>query len=925
MILLVILALTGALAVLAFVGGQWLGRAAGWGICVGLIAIAGLVASAWSGSGSIRTAQWDWIPALGVSLRLRMDGLSFVFALVVLLVGALVMAYAVNYLPPGRHGTFYALLTFFAAAMIGLVLADDIVLMWVMWEFTTVCSFLLIQQSGPKGKDPALRTLLVTGGGGLCLLGAVTLAWSATGTTTLSAVLASPVWQQRPGLTAAVAVLVALAAFTKSAQFPFHGWLPDAMVASTPVSAYLHAAAMVKAGIYVLLRFSTAFHDVAAWRGMLVAGGLLSCVLGAVYALQRFDLKELLAYSTISQLGLLVATIGIGTGYAIVAAVVHVVAHAIFKSSLFMAVGLVDHETSTRDIRKLSGLRRTMPWTSGALTLGAASMAGIPLFFGFVSKEAIFKAMSLGPFSQGVVVAVCGVAVVGATCTMAYCGRMLRPLFGPVPDAPPHEAPAAMIAPVLVGAVAGLVFGVAGPVLEPLVNLGAQAVLTGAPRSDLFIWHGVNAALMMSLAVLAAGSVLIWQRRLVDRLVVGRALGVGRAVDAVEGFRSGSIRMGRRVGDVTRSDAPYRSLVVPLAVTVAAVVWVAVARGIPVPPVSSTPLDWLMLGLVTFGVVLTLSVRGRVALVTTVGIVGFAVALLFYVLGAPDVAVTQLLVEVLTVVVMVLLLVRLPGDFHVTGGSRSWLSGAIAVVTGAAATAIAAYVLAGNSSVSLGDSYLEKAYELSGGTNVVNTILVDFRAMDTFGEMVVLGVAAVAMLVALQSRGLLPPRQANVVRGQDNPAMDPKANTTAIRVLDRFIVPVLGLVSLWLFLRGHYHVGGGFIGALVAGAAVVLIFLAAADDWVARLHVAYLTLIGSGVVLAAAMGLLGYVDGAFLRPLYFKAFGLSLSTGLVFDVGVYLAVLGLILGALAQVGMDGPEPTPLRRPGALRTREEADN
>ncbi|GMA41617.1 proton-conducting transporter membrane subunit [Mobilicoccus caccae] len=382
-----------ALVPLAWLLGEVMGRAAGWIVAAGMLAVAGGLTSVWLGRGetSAVTESVPWIPAIGVSLALRLDGLSFFFGLLVLVIGAVVLSYCARYLHGGGHGIFYALMTFFGAAMVGLVLADDLVVLFVMWEFTTLCSFLLIARSGPAGTEPAIRTFLLTVAGGLCLLVAVAVAWVTTGTTSLSAVLVDPVWTQRPDLTAAVAVLVAIAAFTKSAQFPFHGWLPDAMVAITPVSAYLHAAAMVKAGIYLLLRFSTLFHDVSVWNALLISVGLTTALMGAVFALQRHDLKGLLAYSTVSQLGFIVATIGIGTTYAIAAAVVHTAGHALFKAALFMSVGVIDHQAGTRDMRDLTGLARTMPVTAVVMTLAAASMAGLPPLFGFVSKEAMFK------------------------------------------------------------------------------------------------------------------------------------------------------------------------------------------------------------------------------------------------------------------------------------------------------------------------------------------------------------------------------------------------------------------------------------------------------------------------------------------------------------------------------------------------------
>lgn len=913
--LLLLLLTAAVLCVLAMPLGQRVGPRAGWVLAAALVALTGAVLAIWSGSSGTRVESYAWLPSLDVSLRLRLDGLGLLFSLVVLGVGALVMAYSVHYLPPGRHGVFYALLTFFAAAMLALVLADDLVVLWVAWELTTVCSFLLIQQSGPRGRDPAVRTLIVTGAGGLALLAAVVLTVTTTGTTVLSDALASPVWSERPGTTAVVAALVAVAAFTKSAQVPFHGWLPDAMVASTPVSAYLHAAAMVKAGIYLLVRFSTAFHDVPAWNAMLVSVGLLTAVTGALFALQCVDLKALLAYSTVSQLGLLVATIGIGTGYAVVGALVHVLAHAVFKSALFMGVGLVDHEARTRDLRELSGLGRAMPATGVVMVLAAASMAGLPPLAGFVSKEALFKAMAGAPWGTALTVTVCLVAVLASTLTVAYSARMLRPFLGPPMPDPPREAPTAMVAPVLLAALTVGVVGLAGPALHPLVDSAAGVVRPDAPKADMSLWHGLNPALGMSVTVILLGGLLVLARHRVDRLVVGRRLTPVQAVDLVEHVRSGSVLIGARVGDLTRSDAPFRHLAAPLVALTAVLVAFLARAGLPsVPAGVSRPLDWLLLGLVSVGVALTLAARSRVALVTTVGIVGFTVAMGFFNLGAPDVALTQLLVEILTVVVMVLLLVRLPRGFHASPRQRTWTAAILAVVAGATATGLAMVVLANPDASPVSDHYLARAYELTGGENVVNTILVDFRALDTLGEMVVLGMAAVSVLVALDARGVLPRHSSPTVVPSASPVLDPWANTLALRVVDRLIGPILLVLSAWFFLRGHYHPGGGFIGALVGGAALALIFLAAADDHVARLRIPYRGLVGSGVVIAVTTGLAGYADGSFLRPLYLEVAGVQLSTGMLFDVGVYLTVLGLIMATLARLGIEGRDPTPLRMP-----------
>ncbi len=921
MILVGLLAAALALSLVALLLGQTLGRRTGWVIAAGL-ALLGIVLAgiAWSTPGL--RADVPWLPSLGVALRLRLDGLAVVFALVVLGIGALVMAYAVSYLPDGRHGSFYGLLTFFAAAMLGLVLSDDLVLTWVMWEFTTLTSFLLITQSGPKGKAPAIRTLLITGAGGLCLLGGVALTVTATGTTQLGEALASDVWRRDPGTAAAVAVLVALAAFTKSAQFPFHAWLPDAMVASTPVSAYLHAAAMVKAGIYLLLRFSTALHAVPAWNVLLVSVGMVTALMGAIFALQRFDLKELLAYSTVSQLGFLVATIGLGTTYALLGAVAHVIGHALFKSALFMGVGLLDHETGTRDLRKLSGLRHVMPGTAAVMVLAAASMAGLPPLLGFVSKEALFKAMTEAPFGPAAVVVLCIAAVLAATTTFAYSARLLLPFVGPRLAEPPHEAPVAMVAPPAVGAAAGVVLGLVGPVAQPLVDAAVTAI-TGKPAaSDLSLWHGLTPALAMSATVLGLGAVLVAARTPLDR-ALHRELSPVRAVAVVEGARDGAIALGARVGWLTRSDGPFRHLGLPLASLVVLVF--ALAGSVTVPDAAgASPWDWLWVALVAVGVALTLIARSRVALVTTVGVVGFTTSLLFFTLGATDVALTQLLVEILTVVVMVLLLSRLPATFHHTRAPRTAVAAVMALLVGATGFVLALAVLREDGLGVAGRYYLEHAKALTAGENVVNTILVDFRAFDTFGETVVLGVAAIAVVVALEARGLLPRTPSPITVASDNPVRDARGNTIVLRAAALIVGPLLVLLSFWFFLRGHYHPGGGFIAALIAGAGLCLVYLAAPNDRIPALKSRTTGLVGAGVLVAAGIGLLGLSAGSVFTPLAVKVAGLTLSTGLLFDVGVYATVIGLLATALARLGVEGGEPPPVRRPEAITTRGKAD-
>ena len=919
MSLLIILALTTLLCPAAAVLGRRAGRDAGWPLAAGLLVLAGALVAVWNGRGDADAVsqQIPWMPTLGVTFHLRLDGLGLFFGLIVLVIGAVVIGYSARYLAKGSHSAFYTLMTFFAAAMLGLVLADDVVLLFVMWEFTTLCSFLLIARSGPHAKDPAIRTFLVTMAGGLCLLAAVVAMWVATGTTRLSDILVDDVWSTSPGFAAFVAVLIALAAFTKSAQFPFHAWLPDAMVAITPVSAYLHAAAMVKAGIYLMLRFSTALSEVPVWNVLLISVGLFTALMGAVFALQRNDLKELLAYSTVSQLGFLTATIGIGTSYAVVGAVVHVAAHALFKSALFMSLGVVDHQAGSRDIRKLSGLARTMPVTAVVMTLAAVSMAGVVPLFGFVSKEAMFKAMAESPAPTAAVWLVGAVAVLAASFTFAYSARMIITIFpGRPAQDPPKEASAAFLAPVALVSVAGLVLGLAGVLAEPLLGAAAAAVAGPDAEPHLGLWHGLAPELYMSLAVFTLGTILVLARRSVDRLL-DRELSPITGVGTVEALRGGSVALGAWIGGLTRADAPYRHLVPPVVVLVALTV-VGVFT-VDVPPLHgdvTRPLDWVLLGVVLVGVLLALGVRSRIALVTIIGVVGFAVALWFYELGAADVALTQLLVEILTVVVIVLLLNRLPSTFHRTGKRRSTTAAVVAVLAGTSA-AVATWALTGRRGLSdAGQYFLAEAKTETGGSNVVNTILVDFRALDTLGELTVLGVAGIAIVVALESRGLLPKLHSPITEPPGSPISDARDNTMVLRVTERLLGPVIVVLSLFFLLRGHYQPGGGFIAALIGAAGISLVYLSAQDDRVSRLGVPYVKLIGAGVAVAVVVGLLGLAEGSFLRALHFDVFGVAITTALFFDVGVYLAVVGVILAAVSRLGVEEKEPPPLRRVGS---------
>lgn len=880
-----------------------LGRNAGWMLALPLMASAGLLILAMPADGDVALLQVvPWMPTIDVGFALRLDGLALLFSLLVLVIGAGVLAYAARYLgPSGRYGSFYVLMTAFAAAMLLLVVTDDLVVLFVAWEATTLCSFFLIARSGSNAREPAIRTLLVTAAGGLSLLAAVAFIAVGTGTMRISEALAHPIWHENSTFSITVAVLLAGAAFTKSAQFPFQSWLPDSMVAITPVSAYLHAAAMVKAGIYLLLRFSPALSHEAVWMTLLVAGGLLTALFGAVAALRRYDLKELLAYSTMSQLGLLVAMIGVGTPAALTAAVVHTMAHALFKSALFMLIGIIDHQAGTRDIRELASLRLRMPVTAAALALAAASMAGVPLLLGFVSKELMLTAFLQVPGPSWVTFIVVLGGVLTSILTFAYSGRIVLGAFPGRTGRVISDAPALFWSVPAAAAVAGLTFGVAPFLLDSLADRAATAAIGSATHAHLMLWHGFTPALAASVLVISVGALLVIIRKRVDRVLAPLSLPFS-GLAMVDGLRAGTIRFGSVVGGWAGSRAPRLHLTIPMVcVILIALVGIFAIDDLPsVVGNPSQPLDWALVALVLAGVVAAVRAKTRISAIVVTGVVGFAMTVWFFALGAADVALTQLLVEILTVCVMVLLLRRLPPKFSIAPLRQRTVAVVVALGAGLA-TGLGVWALTGRREMSNAAAFfLREGEERTGGANIVNTILVDFRALDTLGELTVLGVAGIAIAALLHARPLAPIRSANL--DLSTPLANARENSVFVGQITRLLGPVIILISAVLLLRGHYEPGGGFIAALVGGAGFALLYLAAPSEEEARVRWPYLLLIGSGVALGAGTGFLGYLEGSYLTPVHFEVLGIHLTTALVFDIGVYLAVIGIVLTALNLLG-----------------------
>jgi len=909
-------------------------RNAGWIAAAGLGALAFVVVTRipeiLEGSGSafglgVVRESTPWIPSLDVSLGLRLDGLSALFLIIVLGIGALVMAYSARYMSRSKthhHTGYFAWMMLFAFAMTGLVLADDLILLFVFWELTTLCSFFLINRSGDRAGPPAVRTLLVTAMGGLALLFAVVLIVVRTGTTVVSDALASGVWAEDPGFTAGIAVLVALAAMTKSAQFPFHMWLPDAMVAPTPVSAYLHAAAMVKAGIFLLMLFSPALAGNLVWQSILISAGLITAVMGALFAMRAFDLKEIMAYSTVSQLGLIVALIGIGTPAALATAALYTLAHALFKASLFMVVGIIDHQAGTRDIRLLRGLWRLMPVTFVTTLLAGLSMAGVFPLLGFISKEYLLGQMLTSGEAPWVGVVLTAIVIFASSTTFAYTARILlgaftdyrgsnrdpdeRKVQGPKEDI--REAKPSFYSWALLPALISLLLGPAIAVLHPLMGAAGSAAAGQSYTATFALFGGFTTELALSLSIITIGLLAVSQRRRLDTFFEGRLLpftGIG----VVEAIRTGFIGIGTRVGNTTRTDAPVTHLAAPW-VVVGLVVIAAIVTNPSAGDFVRDGEPWsdlLWLALIAVTVVPAMFTRSRLVALILVGGAGFVVALWFFALGAVDVGLTQLLVELLTVVALVFILRRLPSVFHPVSRTRQAVTSVVAIAVGVVATAVTLAFTGRRDMSPVGQYFLDEVYEDTGGTNVVNTILVDYRALDTFGELTVIAVAGIVLIGILGSRPMLAKRAAEMAVRAGTALSRTGDNTLPVRVLARWAAPVIILLSFHLFWRGHYEAGGGFIAALVGATGFALAYLGAPTDRSARVAWPYRGLLAAGVIVAVLSGVWGYAVGSFLKPVRFDIplpwggeYGFT--SALVFDVGVYLAVLAIIIAVLNELG-----------------------
>lgn len=888
------------------------------------------------------TERLTWVPSLGMDLTFRLDTLSWLLTLVVGGVGALVLAYCARYFDDASKGLgrFAGSLTAFAGAMLGLVTTDNLLVLYVFWEATTVLSFLLIghRTTSRTSRAAAMQALVVTTAGGLAMLVGIVIIGQAAGTYAISGVLAAP----PTGLAIDVAVvLVLVGAISKSALVPFHFWLPGAMAAPTPVSAYLHAAAMVKAGIYLLARLAPAFAETTMWRPTVLVLGGATMIHGALRALRQTDLKLVLAYGTVSQLGFLTMLVGTGSRAAALAGVGLLLSHALFKSSLFLTVGTIDHATGTRDLRELSGVGKQAPVLMAGAVVAGMSMAGLPPMLGFFGKEAALGAFLLGPQDgQGPLgsttaeIAVLAVIVLGSALTVAYTARFLWGAFATVPGRPRTEVKpqgAVLVGiPALLGFL-GLAFGLVATWLAPYLQPYVDAWPATLTTVYLGGWHGFSLALLLSVTSWALGAALFAARTWVEA-TQQRAPHVPSAQQAYRFVMGQLDRASLEItGALQRGSLPMTlGLIITILVLVPG--GILLFGGVTWPDqirLVDTPAQLAVALVLIPAAFAATRARRRMRAVLLVGVTGYGTALLFLLHGAPDLALTQTLVETVSLVVFILVLRRFTGRFPDDAPRfvRRWraLLGTLAGLTMAGLALTAATV---RSTAPAGQGLYESAKEFGGGNNIVNVILVDTRAWDTMGELSVVLVAAtgVASLIFVNSgnvdQALMVIRdtlQRRSVRQSPvrldgsqrwlSSSVRPDRRSTIFEVVTRLIFHVMMIWSLYLLFSGHNHPGGGFAAGLMAGLALAVRYLAGSRrELMAAAPVMPGLLMGVGLFLSAGFGLASMLFGG--APLQSWVFDLDvpllgavhLVTSVIFDVGVYLVVIGLMLDLLRSLG-----------------------
>ena len=888
-------------------------------------------------NGAVITQSWSWLPQLGIDFSFRLDALGLLFALLISGIGTLIYIYAYFYLGPKNSlNKLYLLLMLFMAAMLGISLSNNLILLLVFWELTSISSFLLVgywsnYDAAQRGSRMALT---ITGMGGLAMLGGFILLGQITGTYEIDQILTMTAQIQSHALFVPTLLLILLGAFTKSAQFPFHFWLPNAMAAPTPVSAYLHSATMVKAGIFLVARLLPIFAGAALFHNLVTFIGLFTLCMAAFFAIFKEDLKGLLAYSTISHLGLIMCLLGIGSPLAVAAAIFHIINHATFKAALFMIAGIIDHESGTRDLRKLSGLWQLLPYTATLTMVTAASMAGVPLTNGFLSKEMFFTEL-LSNLSGPVLICSAIFATLAGIFAVAYSVRLVHGVFfdGPVgkqvPNKDAHEPPFGMRAPATLLAILCILVGLFPALLvENIVNSTARAStqVMDFEGAHLALWHGFNMPLLMSVIASIGGLIFYFSLAKggkIREIDLDPYLGRLQGRVAFDLFLKSLLLNSRKFKRLTENGKlqSYILWIVVFSIAIVSLPFLGQGLTTGTRELTHAPALAVVLWLLLFSScwMMLWFHHERIKAVLISGAIGLVVTMVFVCFSAPDLALTQITVDVVTTVLLLMSLSLLPQlTPYESSVSRRWRDALIAIGGGLGIAWITWLILTRDHN-SISWFFMQQSIPLGGGTNVVNVILVDFRGFDTFGEITVLGIAGIGALCLMDGMRTHGTTMTQGLSYRFNPS------PLMLRITASWILPIALVVSLYIFLRGHNLPGGGFIAGLITALALIIQYMALGQDHAEQLLKAksgrlYEIWIGTGLVIAGLTGLGAWFWGRpFLTSAHFYVSPpilgeMHLATAALFDVGVYITVVGAtmllisVLGDSRHSSMSGPVP-----------------
>ena len=854
-------------------------------------------------SGEVLRVSLPWFPDLGVRYALTLDGLALLFCGLITGAGVLILVYSAAYMRRGGElARFYAYMLLFMGAMLGVVMADDLVLLYVFWELTSLASFFLI---GYKNEDPAARAgavhaLVVTVAGGVVMLAGFVLLAQAGGTWQISGLAAKSGAIIADGRYPAILILILVGAFTKSAQIPFHFWLPGAMVAPTPVSTYLHSATMVWAGVYLLARLLPVLGGTSLWTGVITPVGLGTLLVGTGLAVAQTDLKALLAYSTIGALGLVTALIGWGTAGAAAAAMAYMLNHAAFKGALFLVAGAVEHETGTRQIDRLGALGRRMPVTMGIAAAATLSMAALPPFGGFLSKEAAVDVFLSGSWPAA------GLVILSGALSVAYGARFMWVFFGKspanapgrrqkrakgeTPERPPdavHEPPILLWAPPAVLAALALIFGVAPAGVERLAGLAASAMTGDLVAAHL--WHGVTVKVAaVTGAALAVGAVFVARQEHARNLASSLPwISAGRLY---ESLYTGTLQGAKALTGLYMTGRLRDYLVYILVTTVALVAYGLARTGahLPLTPAGLGPGEALSVLVAMAAAVAAVRLRLLLGSILALGVAGYSVSLIYLLLSAPDIAVTQAVIETISLVLFIIALSALSKVEDGSSPRRPAADAVVALATGGLAAVLALMVSDLSPLPRIADSFFANAAK-AGGTNVVNLVIVDFRGWDTMGEISVLAIAALGIMA-------MAPWRTNGAPVTSGAVGDPPMTTVILRTVSHIAFPIIILFALRLWWTGHYGPGGGFVGGLMVAAAISLQAMTQGAGLLAR---RWDWLMASGLLLAVGSGIVPLAAGApALQHTVVYLGSVKLASSLIFDMGVLLLVTGTVMAAV---------------------------